>query len=315
MSLGALTTVFTPPADCLATDGLYWVKTASTFYWLYGKPYQTSCFPDNYAPYQNNYYSPGVCPSGYVERCRSLFTGGSTTETRATCCPSVGNFVCASTSSRYTYPWGPTLGCMSVYNIDFETAFTTVEATLNGDEVAGESKSLRAPGTMMAYGIPIRRRNDDNVITSASQQTATSAGIPSSQTMATTSETAAVQATATAQGGLSAGAAAGIAVGATLGGLLLLGCIAFMFWNRRRQRRRDVATHSQGLYEYPPPPPQEYTSQYAYQQPQEQPMQEPIYTQSTGSWQPTELAGGNDGVHEVSGGYVIPEKDGTGTYR
>ncbi|KAI0132437.1 hypothetical protein BJ170DRAFT_680318 [Xylariales sp. AK1849] len=307
MSLGALTTTFTPPADCLATDGLYWVNTASTFYWLYGKPYQTSCFPDNYAPYQNDYYSPGVCPSGYVERCQNVLDSGTATETRATCCPATGNFVCASTSSSYHYPWGPTLGCMSVYMVDVETAFTTVQATLNGDEVAGESTSLKAPGTMMAYGIPIRRQQSDVQTTTGSQQSSvTSKETASSQTLTSASETASPNSSSTSSGGLSAGAAAGIGVGVGLA-VLLVGCAAaYLFCARRKKRQQAYAPkpESQSSNDYH----DGVSNNHAYQPS----VSVPTYTHPSGDWAPAELPQNPERTYEVSGHPVSVEKDGSG---
>ncbi|CAJ2513111.1 Uu.00g012300.m01.CDS01 [Anthostomella pinea] len=52
--LGALTTTFTPPSDCAAND---------------------------YSPSVKHYYSPGICPSGYIAACTSLNSVATLTET------------------------------------------------------------------------------------------------------------------------------------------------------------------------------------------------------------------------------------------
>ncbi|OTA53696.1 hypothetical protein K449DRAFT_206795 [Hypoxylon sp. EC38] len=224
MSLGPLTTSFTPPADCTASSALYWVNTASTFYWLHGRPGQSSCFPDNYSPYQNQYYNPGICPAGYTRACESASRGGDNIATiRATCCPE-GNYVCASTSSSYSYPWGPTLGCMSVYRVDTETSFTTIDGTLSGGETAGSPRSLRAPGTIMAYGVVIQ----DTATSTAIVATSESASNPGAA-----SETAP---TASATG-----------IATSFGIMAIGGAILWMFWLRRRKRKQEIAAeHGRG---------------------------------------------------------------------
>ncbi|KAI0130880.1 hypothetical protein F4814DRAFT_147176 [Daldinia grandis] len=246
MSLGPLTTSFTPPADCVASSALYWVNTASTFYWLHGRPGQSSCFPDDYSPYQNQYYSPGVCPSGYTRACEYISTEEDTiVATRATCCPQ-GNYECAPTSSSYSYPWGPTLGCMSVYRVDTETTFTTIDGTLNGDEEVGPLTSLFAPGTIMAYGVVIQNRP----ATTTAEETATGVSgslsdnsAPASETSPSTSTTTTAEAQPDSNGGakLSAGAAAGIGIGAAFVVLALGAVVLWMFWTRRRKRRQEAA--------------------------------------------------------------------------
>ncbi|KAI0830915.1 hypothetical protein F5Y06DRAFT_204798 [Hypoxylon sp. FL0890] len=249
MSLGPLTTSFTPPADCTASSALYWVKTSSTFYWLHGLPGQSSCFPDNYSPSLNQYYSPGVCPVGYTRACESASSGASNVgTTRATCCPE-GDYVCASTSSSYDYPWGPTLGCMSVYRVDTEMSFTTIDGTLNGDKEAGAPTSVRAPGTIMAYGVVIQNSvtstGDD--VTGVSSGSVSNSGI-ASEAMSSTPTTEAPQSNSgSGSAGLSSGAAAGIGVATSFGIMAIGGAILWMFWLRRRKRKREiVAKHARG---------------------------------------------------------------------
>ena len=91
-----LTTIFTPPAGCLDPNNIIDVWTtvcnygpASCEYQLLGQPPDSpkTCMPPSYNPSGNNYYSPGLCPSGYVTACSSVNSIGSLTETVATCCP------------------------------------------------------------------------------------------------------------------------------------------------------------------------------------------------------------------------------------
>lgn len=43
------------------------------------------CLPRGWA--STSYFSPGICPSGYVIAAKSTAQAGSAVETRATCCP------------------------------------------------------------------------------------------------------------------------------------------------------------------------------------------------------------------------------------
>ncbi|KAI1780779.1 hypothetical protein F4818DRAFT_16740 [Hypoxylon cercidicola] len=302
MSLGALTTTFSPPADCIASSALYWVNTVNTFYWLHGKPQQTSCFPDNYSPFQDQYYSPGICPSGYTRACESLSTlGADVIVTQATCCPQ-GNYVCASTSSSYSYPWGPTLGCMSVYRVDTETRFTTIDGTLEGGESAGTPTSIRAPGTIMAYGIVIRNSQATTTESTASQ---TASDTLQTVTSSLASETA--SAGDTSSGGLSSGAAAGIGVGVALGVLAIGGVALWMFWTRRRKRKQEEAE----VHERTAMSPGTW-SETTWAMPPHQPLHQQPAIQV--NWQPTELPTEGQPMEMPAEGNVPIEKDGKSIY-
>ncbi|KAI4866523.1 hypothetical protein F4820DRAFT_244971 [Hypoxylon rubiginosum] len=317
MSLGPLTTSFTPPADCVASSALYWVNTASTFYWLHGQPLQTSCFPDNYSPYQNQYYSPGICPSGYTKACESLSTSGAlATVTRATCCPQ-GNYVCASTSSSYSYPWGPTLGCMSVYRVDTETAFTTIDGTPRGGETAGTPMSIFAPGTIMAYGIVIRNSETATATTAAETTTQPTSGSASdtlqTATSALASETASsstgvaaageTQAGSSGSGGLSTGAAAGIGIATAVGIMSIGGAALWTFWTRRRKRKQAEEERARAAMSPATWSATTWTTPLAPHPHQRAAIQV--------NWQPTELANEGEPREMSAEGRLLPvEKDG-----
>ncbi|KAI1799310.1 hypothetical protein F4811DRAFT_557968 [Daldinia bambusicola] len=304
MPLGPLTTTFTPPADCVASSALYWVNTASTFYWLQGRPGQSSCFPDDYSPYQNQYYSPGICPSGYTRACESSSIEGDTLVTRGTCCPQ-GNYQCAPTSSSYSYPWGPTLGCMSVYRVNTELTFTTINGTIKGDEEAGPLTSLFAPFTVMAYGVGIQ----NGPMTTTAEETATTAPGSSRSDSTTASETS------PSTGGppdsnagtkLSAGAAAGIGIGAAVAVLALGAVVAWLFWSRRQKRRQEAAELQAQTNEVSPG---NWSSTTWGAPPNtQQPMMQ-------ANWQPSELANEN-GYKEMSAEPHVPiEADGRAVYQ
>ncbi|KAI1410041.1 hypothetical protein F5Y13DRAFT_168865 [Hypoxylon sp. FL1857] len=305
MSLGPLTTSFTPPADCTASSALYWVNTASTFYWLHGQPGQSSCFPDNYSPYQNQYYSPGICPAGYTRACESASSGGdNVATTRATCCPE-GNYVCAATSSSYSYPWGPTLGCMSVYRVNTETRFTTINGTMKGGETAGAPRSLRAPGTIMAYGVVIRNiatSTGNGVIASSSISVSVSNSGMASETASSMPTTEAPQSNSSGgNGGLSSGAAAGIGIATSFGIMAIGGALLWIFWMRRRKRKQEMAAeHGRGAVATPGAWSSTTWNTTPYPQ-------QPVFQ---ANWAPTELDNERE-PKEMSAESPIPvEKDG-----
>jgi hypothetical protein len=83
MSVGSLTTTFTPPASCL--------ESFSTTLWnlsfYLAEPTTTQgCMPDNFQFSSTNFYSPGICPVGYVTACQHLNVIGTLSETVVTCC-------------------------------------------------------------------------------------------------------------------------------------------------------------------------------------------------------------------------------------
>jgi hypothetical protein len=43
--------------------------------------------PDNFQLSSTNFYSPGICPVGYLTACQHLNVIGTVSETVVTCCP------------------------------------------------------------------------------------------------------------------------------------------------------------------------------------------------------------------------------------
>ncbi|KAI0402873.1 hypothetical protein F4802DRAFT_574105, partial [Xylaria palmicola] len=48
---------------------------------------QTTCYPGSYSALTQQYYSPGLCPSGFIAACQSTNRAGTVEETVLTCCP------------------------------------------------------------------------------------------------------------------------------------------------------------------------------------------------------------------------------------
>jgi len=91
-----LTATFTPPASCFTSNNVYLdsdsVTTAGMVYYvgniLGPSLVPTECYPPQWKPIDDFFFSPGVCPSGYTTATSSVdVIGGTATETRATCCP------------------------------------------------------------------------------------------------------------------------------------------------------------------------------------------------------------------------------------
>jgi hypothetical protein len=84
--IGALTTTFTPAPSCIASFSDLFILQGGA-YTVQGPVSANSCLPPNYVDTHGAYYSPGLCPAGYISAAQSLNVIGSLTETAVTCCP------------------------------------------------------------------------------------------------------------------------------------------------------------------------------------------------------------------------------------
>jgi hypothetical protein len=155
-------------------------------------------------------------------------------------CRDQWDFECISTSSSYAYPWGPTLRCHSVYEVDFETSFITIDGTVTEGQVTthGDPTTVKAPGTILAYGIQIKYAASDSLTVASAPTTSTaSTGSETSSTLATATATTSTNpsASATAATGLSTGAAIGIGVAVGIGAIAILAAAGYLFLSRRRK--------------------------------------------------------------------------------
>lgn len=90
----ALTTTFVPASSCLAEvyeltypGSLCYDGTTShpcIFFHLGADSSTSACMPSGWSDSTSAYFSPGICPSGYMEACIAVISS----ETTATCCPS-----------------------------------------------------------------------------------------------------------------------------------------------------------------------------------------------------------------------------------
>lgn len=88
-NIGPLTTTFTAPSSCATATGLYQIwPSHGTYYYQQGPLLsRPECYPSGYEAEPSQYYSPGVCPSGYTAACSSANAVETATETAYTCCP------------------------------------------------------------------------------------------------------------------------------------------------------------------------------------------------------------------------------------
>jgi hypothetical protein len=94
----ALTTIFTPPSDCVApilhisgtsSDFFTWGSVSASTSLSNVLKSEPSCYPTSFY-LSNGYvplYSPGVCPSGYSIDAQQTLPDGAELRTYATCCP------------------------------------------------------------------------------------------------------------------------------------------------------------------------------------------------------------------------------------
>jgi hypothetical protein len=92
MSLGSLTTAFSPEAtSCLDAD-TFWMEQRGgddAFNIQGGLPFlqRPECYPKGFIPVSTSYYSPGICPSAYTVACSSTMVEHGREITSHVCCP------------------------------------------------------------------------------------------------------------------------------------------------------------------------------------------------------------------------------------
>lgn len=123
LTVTALTTTFTPPPPCLS-DYHHYSYNSSDVYQFLGPPH-SDCFPQGWAS-ASQWFSPGICPSGYEIATLAAVTTESTTETQAVCCP-----------SSYTYaPVTTQNGFYRNYSLGFSVFTPITVITNSGDATA-----------------------------------------------------------------------------------------------------------------------------------------------------------------------------------
>lgn len=163
---GPLTTTFTAPSSCATATGLYQIWPASGTYYYEQGPLlsNTNCYPGGYDASPSQYYSPGLCPSGYTPACSSTGVVSTTvTETAYTCCPTAADYTCAGQASDAllassgSQTW---LGCTTTF--DQALVLASVTAILsNGSTSVLPSTTESAGVGLGANSIAVRFQSGD----------------------------------------------------------------------------------------------------------------------------------------------------------
>ncbi|KAL3256603.1 hypothetical protein BDQ94DRAFT_147840 [Aspergillus welwitschiae] len=241
----AMTTIFTPPADCSSS-------------WTY-EPYSQNqvsngllmqncvaadptCFPSGYSHAGRqlitaHVYSPGWCPMGYTSA--DMVIAQSTTT--AFCC--LSNFDWVSFTTPQEWGLATFAGCYSMFPSTSSTIVTVRQSDI--------STQVTGPITMWAQPIKIELQSSDSslfVTASATSSTSTTPTTTVAEPASTTSvASSTVPATSTSSSatnnsssGLTSGAEVGIGVGVGVGALSLIIGIVFLILRHYKMRRKQA---------------------------------------------------------------------------
>ncbi|KAI2472291.1 hypothetical protein F4781DRAFT_384045 [Annulohypoxylon bovei var. microspora] len=188
----------------------------------------SSCMPTSFVPWDGNYYSPGICPSGYTYACTAGVGNGGTA---ATCCPT-------SYQCRIGRQSDDPAACNSLMLTDSSFTISKYVSADSGTVSTITTKFYASGNWVFAKGVVVRRASDDPVwdsitptpstLTKSSTTDAQSSIIPTQKGTDSNIDTAA---------GLSTGAKAGIGVGVSLGVLIITGMIWAAYFIGRRKRQ------------------------------------------------------------------------------
>ncbi|KAK1828764.1 hypothetical protein QBC39DRAFT_312337, partial [Podospora conica] len=259
MSLGPLTTTFTPPATCTASFADFYQQPAVGG--DYAGPLRTSdCFPPNYASARTAFFSPAsICPYGFVSACGRVTTTAESAapETIITCCPSIQGgkgFTC----NPDTLPaHAETLVCKSAF-LSGASFQNHISVTVNGGSIQTLSAvttgyTANYNGALNAFGVQLRYRNEDDKSSTATP-TGSDPGSSTSQTSndKTPNETDAssgpgsTSAAASTKEGVSTNTIVGAAVGGSIGMLLIIVMIAGIIVLRKKRGHKPGAQELEG---------------------------------------------------------------------
>ncbi|KAF2117907.1 hypothetical protein BDV96DRAFT_644244 [Lophiotrema nucula] len=241
-NIGPLTTTFLPDPTCIPQNNVWYIfPNVGGFYWQYGPPPASNCFPSRYKPESTAYYSPGRCPAYYTSADTSTITSGSVTETVVTCCPS-GPILSANRDHEDLYSDYPNLSSMAcTWNFDQDMSWPTMTRSSAGKTTVSSATWVSGSGGVQAYGVVVRYQSSD-VLTGQSTVATSTQPPPTSLSTATSSPTSAPASTtippSTKSEGLSTGAKAGIGAGVTAGllAILLTAALTYIFTKRRKEK-------------------------------------------------------------------------------
>jgi hypothetical protein len=229
-----LTTTFTPSPSCLSD-----YYTFSSGELSLGPPQTSDCLPSGWKP-TSQYFSPGLCPSGYTIACSTVVSIDTLTETQATCCPT--SYICAplgwpsQVCSRTFAGWGTPATIMVTSSAN---SITTIFPF-----VPQAYESANGYGAANAYGILIAFQS--TTTTTQPPMTYPTSSLPLPISTSPTNSPAPSQP-------LTPGDKAGIGISVTLVILGLFACLAFFILRHRRLSNRQHLSELQaGQYKERP---------------------------------------------------------------
>lgn len=161
---GSLTTTFTPPSACSSDfSRIYFVSSDNGWYFAQGPVSLGSCFPSGFGGQESEFYSPGLCPSGYSTACSRLNHIGSVTETIFTCCPTSLPYTCRTTVSGKPGGFG---GCKSELSSGTTWTLTSVYVLTSGSTSLVPT-TTGLVGAVGAHSIQVRVQSTDFVATTS----------------------------------------------------------------------------------------------------------------------------------------------------
>jgi hypothetical protein len=252
-----LTTTFTPSPSCLSD---YYTFSNGEF--SLGPPQTSDCLPSGWQP-TSQYFSPGLCPSGYLIACSTVVSIDALTETQATCCPT--SYICAPSGwsgqvcSRTFAGWGtPATVTVTSSANSITTIFPFVPQAYEYSYGYGAAN---------AYGILIHFQSTTTTTQPSMTYTTSSLPYTTSSLPYTTSSlplpisTSPTNSPAPSQP-LTPGDKAGIGISVTLVILGLFACLAFFILrHRRRSNRQHLSELQAGQYKEGPHELQEMRSE------------------------------------------------------
>ncbi|KAL4932994.1 uncharacterized protein BDV17DRAFT_287357 [Aspergillus undulatus] len=218
-----LTTTFTPPDSCISN---LWLGSTSGKTWMNLGPISRSeCLPSGWQ--KTDYYSPGICPTGYAIAASGTVIDGSVTETAATCCPTLDGHK-YSTRPAESSTVSESIDCLWSPGPDITTEFVYSWTGADGSTSSSDT-ALSSEDHINAYGVYIRWQSSDfsTPASNTATTTTTSAAATSSETSTDSSSSS----------GLSTGAKAGIGVGVAVGAILAVTALVLFFIRRRHSSR------------------------------------------------------------------------------
>jgi len=163
-AIPALTTTFTPPSPCLS-DYYHYSSNPSNIYQFLGPPQSSTCYPPGWAS-ASQWFSPGICPSGYRIAALTAVTIAPLTETQAVCCPNSYTYALVTTQN----------GCYRNYAPGF-SVFTLTTIAANSSAGSAETSvfvsTFTTHSAINAFGVSIRYQARD-----FSVPTLTSSSVP-----------------------------------------------------------------------------------------------------------------------------------------